>query len=127
MEAALQPGQAAQCVGVQTSDAPDMVTGKARSGLRYMWATAVSVIPSSGKRSNLRRGIVRGGRSIPTFNLILNSEYEMAVPFGAAIFFVSRFLQTNLNLDDEINSVRWACPKVRITIVFARPGSGAAW
>jgi hypothetical protein len=63
MEAALQPGQAAQCVGVQTSGAPDMVTGKARSGLRYMWATAVSVLPSSGKRSKLRRGIVRGGRS----------------------------------------------------------------
>jgi hypothetical protein len=54
MEAALQPGQAAQCVGVQTSGAPDMVTGKARSGLRYMWATAVSVLPSSGKRSNFK-------------------------------------------------------------------------
>ena len=63
MEAALQPSQAAQCAGVQTYGARDLVTGKARSGFRYMGATAVSVLPSSGERSNLRRGIVRGGRS----------------------------------------------------------------
>ncbi len=34
---------------------------KARSGLRYMGTTAVSALPSSGVRSNLKSGIVRGG------------------------------------------------------------------
>ncbi len=34
-----------------------------RSGLRYMEATAVSALPSIGVRSNLKSGIVRGGRS----------------------------------------------------------------
>ncbi len=34
-----------------------------RSGLRYMEAPAVSALPSIGARSNLKSGIVRGGRS----------------------------------------------------------------
>ena len=47
--------------------------GKARLGgiskmgdqyLRHLGATAVSALPSSGVRSNLKSGIVRGGRSI---------------------------------------------------------------
>ena len=60
----LQPGQTTQCAGIQTSGAGDLVTGKARSGLRTMEAPAVSALPSSGVRSNLKSGIVRGGRSI---------------------------------------------------------------
>ena len=42
-----------------------LVTGKARSGLRCMEAPAVSALPSIGIRSNLKSGIVRGGRSDP--------------------------------------------------------------
>ncbi len=42
-----------------------------RSGLRYMEATAVSALPSIGVRSNLKSGIVRGGRSLHTQNLFL--------------------------------------------------------
>ena len=48
----------------QTAGAGDLVTGKARSGLRCMEAPAVSALPSIGIRSNLKSGIVRGGRSV---------------------------------------------------------------
>lgn len=39
---------------VQAPSAADLVTGKARSGLHYMGATAVSALPSRGVRSNLK-------------------------------------------------------------------------
>ncbi len=45
------------------SGARNLVTGKVRSGLRYMGAPAVPALPSIGVRSNLKSGIVRGGRS----------------------------------------------------------------
>ncbi len=59
----LRPAQTAQCDRAQTSGARNLVTGKARSSFRYMGAPAVPVHPSIGVRSNLKSGIVRGGRS----------------------------------------------------------------
>ncbi len=48
---------------LQTPGAGNLVTGRVRSGLRCMGATAVSALPSSGTRSNLNSGIVGGGGS----------------------------------------------------------------
>ncbi len=58
-----------------------------RSALRYMGAPAVSALPSIGVRSNLKSGIVRGGRSAsqramknldPTFSPFRNSPQSVS-------------------------------------------------